>query len=160
MAQRSFTLPLKDTSFPMLSEQQERTIIGGSEGTGQNQNAGKPSISYCHNVMPAFEGLDSVGYLTIVPIYSPATTLFTDTRIIYGSGRTRLHLAFDSAGGAYVLKSGSTFWFKVASDAPTESEDITVATVNGVSYIYYSGTKAVTYNEITDTLDDVLLTGI
>lgn len=130
-----------------------RTPVGDSGSIG---------VSYCHNVMPSQHGLDSVGYLDIVPAYSPVTDLFTDVRIIYGSNRTRLHLAFDSAGGIYVLKSGSTFWFKLTATVPVgvTAEGITIGTVNGVSYLYYYKSSCVKYNESTDTLDAVTLTGV
>jgi len=143
----------------MLSEQQERTVIGG-EDRSTSGNPGSPGVGYCHNVMPSLEGLDSVGFQDIVPAYSPITTLFSDARVIYGSDRTRLYLAFDSAGGIYVLKSGSTFWFKLSETAPLDSEDITVGTVNGISYIYYKAVGCVKYNEATDALDSVTLTSI
>ena len=160
MAQRYYTLSLKDAIFPMLSEQQARTIIGGSESTDPGATATKPSISYCHNVMPAQDGLNSVGYLQIVPPYSPVTITFSDTRIIYGSNRSRLYLAFDSDGGIYVLKTDAIFWFKLTETAPVSVNEITIGTVNGTSYIYYKGVKCVKYNETTDALDDVPLTGL
>lgn len=161
MAQRYFTLPLKDAKFPMLSEQQPRTIIGGSESTDVGSAAvGHPSISYMHNMMPSIDGVDSVGYLQVVPAYDPATTAFSDVRVIYGSARTRLYLAFASDGSIYVLKHDINFWYKLSETFSVSVDEITIATVNGISYIFYSKTGCVTYNEATDALDSVTLTGI
>ena len=159
MAQRDYTLSLKQAGFPMLSEQQERTVIGGADKSVSGSPE-SPGVGYCHNIMPSLEGLDSVGFQEIVPAYSPITTLFSDARVIYGSELTRLYLAFDSAGGIHVLKSGSTFWFKLTETAPVTPEDITIGTVNGGSYIYYKAIGCVTYNETTDALDSVALTGL
>ena len=159
MAQRDYTISLKQASFPMLSEQQERTVIGGSDKSSSGDPE-SPGVGYCHNVMPTSKGLDSVGYLQIVPPYSPVTTLFSDVRIIYGSNRTRLYLGFSSDGSIHVLKEGSTFWFKLSETFSVDVNQITIGTVNGVSYIYYKSIGCVKYNESTDALDTVVLTGL
>lgn len=159
MAQRDYTLPLKEATFPMLSEQQHRTIIGGADKSSA-ENTGTPKVYFCHNVMPSLEGLDSVGYLSVIAAATPAATDFSDTRIIYGSARTRLYLSFTAAGDIYVLKPGSISWLKLAATSPVPVNDITIGTVNGISYIYYKSTGCVQYNEVTDALDSVTLTGI
>jgi len=162
MAQRYFTLPVKDADFPMLSEQQPRTIIGGSESTdaGAPAASGSPSLAYIHNMMPSMEGLDSVGYLQVAAPYDPATIAFSDVRVVYGSGRSRSYLAFATDGSIYVFDAAISFWVLLTETYSGTPEDVTVATVNGISYIYYSKVGCVLYNEAAGTLDSVTLTGI
>ena len=155
MAQRYNTLPEKDASFPMLSDQQARTLM--SEEVSSNQG---PSIAYMHNMMASKEGVDSVGYLQVAIPYDPVSISFSDVRVIFGSARTRLYLAFNTDGAIYVLKESDGFWMILSETFSGNIEDVTVATVNGISYIYYSQLKCVTYNEATEALDDVTLTGI
>ena len=159
MAQRYYTLPLKQADFPMLSEQQTRTIIGGGD-KAETRNVASPKIYYCHNVMPAIDGVDSVGYLSVISAVTPIDLNFSDVRIVYGSNRTRLYLGYTSAGDIYVLKSGTTTWLKLAATSPVPVNDITIGTVNGISYIYYKNIGCRIYNESTDTIDSVTLTGI
>jgi len=159
MALRDYTLSIKDITFPLLSEQQPRTIIGGSDKTRPG-SIEAPGAYYCHNVMPSIDGLESVGYLSTIPAPAPAVVTFSDVRVIYGNVRTRLYLGFTSDGDIYVIKSGTSVWLKLASTTATPVNDITVGTVNGVSYIYYKSVGCYIYNEATDTIDSIALTGI
>ena len=165
MAQRQYRISLKGVLFPMLSEQQGRTIIGKDSGEG-DQVGNTPGVAYCHNVMPSAYGLDSVGFLSQVPAIDPAITTLTDVRVIYGDDRTRIYLAWDTLGVIYALITGSSVWIAIPATSPVtggagfSTETVTVGTVNGISYIFYSGIGAFTYNETTNSLDSVTLTGL
>jgi len=165
MAQRHYTLPLQDATFPMLSEQQERTIIGGSDKTDVGAGA-KPSIYYCHNVMPTAKGVNSVSYEEVIPFASPAVSNFSDARTLYASDRSRLNMAWALDGTAYVLEEGATGWTKLPDTSPStisasfSIENVTVGTVNGITYIWYLGVGCFTYNISTHLLTSVTLTGI
>lgn len=167
MAQSFYSISLQAASFPMLSEQQSRTIIGATVGKAPAQQD-RPGASYCHNVMPTREGYDSVGYLSLIPAFIPLVPgrIFTDVRVVYGDARSRLYLAWDTNGSVYALVEGSTNWVAVNPTVPATggagftTESVTIGTVNGVSYIYYSKIGAFNYNEITGKLDSVTLTGL
>lgn len=169
MAQREYSIDLQDTLFTMLSEQQGRTIIGTNAGEAPAKE-NKPGIAYCHNVMPSRYGMDSIGFLSVIPVATglPAGTVFTDVRVVYGSAKSRLYLAWDSLGNVYAtnLKDGTITWLALPATVPAtggslfNSESVTIGTVNGVSHIFYSGIGSFTYNESTNVLDAETLTGL
>jgi len=166
MAERFYEINLHDPNFALLSEQQTRTIIGATkerESTGDN----RPGIAYMHNVMPSEYGLDSVGYNTVIPpVALPAGVSFSDVRVAYGDAKSKIYIAWDSLGNVYVLINGFTIWLSLPATIPStkasifSTESVTIGTVNGVSYIYYSKIGAFNYNEITRQLDAVTLTGL
>jgi len=165
MAQRDYDLNLKANVFPMLSEQRGVTTIGSAPAdTGGDRQ--EPGVAYCHNVMPSTYGLDSIGYTDRVPAVAPAVTDFSDVRVVYGNARSRLYLAWTATGSVYALPSGASVWVAVVATVPAtggvgfSTEDITIGTVNGISYIYYQGVGAFMYNESTGVLDSVTLVGI
>ena len=167
MAQSFYTIDLQDTFFPMLSEQQGRTVIGSEAGKAPSKE-NRPGIAYCHNVMPSKHGYDSIGYLSVIgaaATLNPAA-VFVDVRIAYGDAKSRLYLAWANNGIAYVLLQGSTTWLELPATVPPTGfplyspEIVTIGTVNGVSYIFFSGIGAFTFNEVTNSLDAVTLTGL
>ena len=167
MAQRHYTLNIKAASFPMLSEQMERTIIGGSDkGAGDSGAREKPLAYYMHNVMPTLRGLDSVGYEEVIPAVVPATVLLTDARIVYSLTGVRLYMAWDSQGRAYDLEEGDTAWTALADTSPStfdtsfDINNVTLGRVNGITYIWYKGVGCFVYNSTTHQLDSVILGGI
>jgi len=167
MAQQLYSISLDTPIFPMLSEQQTRTIIGSTAGEAPAKDQ-RPGLAYCHNVMPSKEGFDSVAYLPTIPAAGdlPAGLSFSDIRIAYGDAASRIHLAWDSEGNVYALPLNATAWVTVPPTFPLTGgsgfsiEDITIGTVNGVSHIFYSGIGSFTYNETTDSLDAETLTGL
>tara|TARA_R110000772_G_scaffold68760_1_gene152349 strand:+ start:3566 stop:5083 length:1518 start_codon:yes stop_codon:yes gene_type:complete len=166
MAQRFYKIDLRDSLFPMLSEQQTRTTIGASDGESPTKED-KPGVAYCHNVMPSAYGFDSIGYKSVVAAATlPVGLSLTDVRVAFGNARSRLHLGWDTEGGVYALLDNTTAWLALPATVPAtggagfSAEAVTTGTVNGVSYIFYSGIGAFTYNEATNQLDNVILTGI
>lgn len=166
MAQQKYPISLKDASFPMLSELQGRTVIGGTIGKSPSQDE-QIGIAYCHNVMPVKEGYNSVSFLPTITKLSPAAVKpFSDVRIVYGDDLSRLYLVWDSFGRVFALLDGATSWISVPPTFPAtggtsfDPDTVTIGTVNGVSYIFYAGIGAFNYNETDNTLDAVTLTGL
>jgi hypothetical protein len=164
MAQRQYRVDLLNADFPLLSEQQGRTVIGSTkEEIATKDN--KPTVQYCHNVMPSSYGLDSIGYTSVVNAFVGAVA-FEDVRAIYGDERSRIYLAWDTEGAAYSLKPGDTTWLALPATVPATGgpgfsiESVTVGTVNGISYIFYAGIALFTYDEATDTLVEAVTTGL
>lgn len=151
----------------MLSEQQARTIIGSTAGEAPAR-VDRPGIAYCHNVMPSLYGIDSIDFLSVIPAFSaiPAGLTMDDVRVVYGDARSRLYLVWDTEGNIYALRPSTSSWIAVpatvpATGGPTFSvESVTVGTVNGISYIFYAGIGAFNYNETSNQLDAVTLTGL
>jgi len=166
MAQKIYKIALDNPSTPMLSEQQSRTIIGATIGESP-ANADKPGIAYMHNVMPTVAGLDSVGYkLVIRNNSSTAGSDFLDVKVIYGSLKTRLHIAFDADGRYYILigVAGNLVWLsgfiRIAPGTTYEANTVTIGTVDGVSYIFSVGAGCYKWDEVLGTLVSVTLTGL
>jgi hypothetical protein len=167
MAQRFVSLNLQDTVFPMLSEQQSRTVIVTDSGNVPSKSL-QIGVTYCHNVMPTEYGMNSVGYLPTVPASTdlPTGLEFLDTKEVFGDARTRLYLAWDSEGNVYSLLQGSTTWIQVPATTPVtggagfDYNSVTTGTVNGVTYVAYSNIAVFTYNEVTNSLDQATLLGL
>lgn len=166
MAQSEYKIDL-NTAFPMLHEQQTRTIIGSTAGESPRQGD-KPGVAYCHNVMPTDYGMNSIAYLQqIDPFFGlPADENFVDVRVAYGDAKFRIYLAWSDTGNVYVLLTGPvTVWSLIPPTVPSVAlpfnpDTVTVSTVNGISYIFYAGLGGFTYNETTNQLDPVSFTGL
>lgn len=167
MAQRFYKIDIADSIFPMLSEQQTRTTIGATAGEAPAKED-RPGVAYCHNVMPSKYGFDSVGYNSAIPAseFLIAGETFVDVRVIYGNGRTRIHMAWTSRGAPYVLIGAATSWIPLTHTVPVTidpaftPESVTTGTVNGVTYIMYAGIGAFVYDEGTNQLVATTLTGL
>jgi len=168
MAQSYYTIDLKTASFPLLSEQQSRTVMKGRTSDDPNtSNYEKPSISYCHNVMPSQRGLYSVGFRPSIAKIEDlsASNRVDDVRTIFGDKGNRFNLTWDANGNPYVIGYGSYEWRKVLSTGfgsipGFDPNLVTIATVNGLSYIFYSKLIALIYNETSNALVPVTLTGL
>lgn len=166
MAQSKYPIALRDSTFPLLSELQTRTVIGTTVGKAPAQNE-RPSVAYCHNIMPVKEGYNSVSYLPIVAGLDPdAVAPFSDVRTVYSTELTRLYLVWDAVGSVYALIEGSTNWVAIDPTVPPtgglgfDPDTVTIGTVNGVSYIFYTGIGAFTYTVAGNTLNAVTLVGL
>ncbi len=114
MAQQFYPIDLQDTVFPMLSEQQGRTVIGSEKGKSPSREE-RPSVAYCHNVMPSKYGFDSIAYLDQISAIPdlPVGVTITDVRVAYGDQRSRVYFAWSSVGDVYALLEGATTWLFV-----------------------------------------------
>lgn len=189
MAQIPYRANLQSMTFPLLSELSGRTIINPQadntyarfvSSDGQSPiDVGIPQIFYCHNVMPATYGWQSIRFNTV---YSPpviGTGLnFQSTKRIYAaqvitSGtppvesivstgfKTQIAIAGIGTTGVYVVDPVTTLWKQVSgSPALVSTTIMSVATVNGASYIYFSGIGCYIYNNNTNTLTERVLTGL
>lgn len=171
MAQQDYKIDLQSTDFTMLSEQQSRTVIGGSAreaASSEGLDRNRPGIAYCHNVMPTKYGMKSISFEEAVPaiVGLGAGERVEDTRTMYGDAGTRIELTWDSEGNTFALRYNTTAWIAVPTPTPDYtgagflSSKITTAKVNGVGYLFYSGLACYTYNETTNALEEVTLTGI
>lgn len=161
MAQRQYSFNLKEEDFPLISIDKKRTVIGAT--AEEIYSDVKPGLLYCHNVIPTKQGLVSAGYIdeNVIAISGYA---FVDIRTIYGTNRTRLYLAFNAYGQAYILVPGSTAYISLPvtsiAGPSFDKNKITTATVKGITYIYYSNLGCFQYNEATQVLDPVILSGV
>jgi len=169
MSQQDYKINLQDTDFTMLSDQQSRTVIGGSareatssEGVTEN----RPGIAYCHNVMPTKYGMKSIGFKEAVPAIVGLADEVNDIKTMYGDQGTRVELTWDENGNTYALVHNTTAWIAIPTPTPDYTgatfinAKVTIATVNGIGYLFYQGLACYTYNESTNELEEATLTGL
>ncbi len=187
MAQIPYRANLQSMSFPLLSELSGRTIINPQadntyarfvSADGQSPvDTGIPQIFYCHNVMPSTYGWQSVRYnLKYSPPPGQTGLDFENAYLIYAGQ------VIDAGGGNTILQStGFKSYFAIAGTGPNKCFIlggagvwdpvlgapaipagcvITVATVNGVSYIYFSGIGCYIFNNNTGSLIPRTLAGL
>lgn len=166
----------------VIVPQQDQTFVPGlSPGADQTQipvDRGAPALYYCHNVMPSTYGWQSIGYdISYQGInwegQTPGVLNFTGAQLIQGGQVTggerpvgtgfKTYISLPRVGGnaVFVLSPVQRNWRLVnGSPVTTAATRITVATVNGVSYIFFSGIGAYIYNDLTNTLIPRPLAGL
>ena len=189
MAQIPYRANLQTATFPLLSELSGRSIIVGGQDqnyvigvsiTREGQvpaDIGVPQVYYCHNVMPSTYGYQSVGYdLAYTGIdwggITPSPVNFTSAQLIQGGQivsskpvatgfKSYISVPKAGANSVFILDAVTKQWKRVLG-APTVAADtvVTVATVNGVSYIFFSKIGAYIYDNNTNTLIARTLTGL
>ena len=169
MAQQIYPMNMQNTVFPLLSEQQTRTIMGASIGQAPAENV-KPSVAYMHNVMPTKYGMNSVNYTQVTgAVADPAipSSFFTDVRLVFSAtDNSRIYLGLTAGGSFFKLSPGEgSSWTQITSTtvnppSPFNPEFLTIATVNGRSYIFYKGYGMFEYQSGTNSIVAVVITGI
>lgn len=166
----------------IIVPQADQTYIPNVSAEGQSPvDRGNPQIFYCHNVMPSTTGWQSVGFnLAYSPPDAGVDLDFERAQIVYGgkivsetiegvvtpvvkSTGFKTYLAHVKAGvsGVYVLDIATLKW-KLVSGSPSIPANcpVSVATVNGVSYIYFSNIGCYIYNNETNSLVERVLAGL
>jgi hypothetical protein len=165
MAQQIHRISIQDSGFPLLSEQQPRTVIGATSEETYDKPA-KPGLYYCHNVMPTSKGLDSVGFTQVINPVAPAVNNLSDVRVVYALNRERLYIVWATTGQAYDLEEEDIAWIKLPDTIPStisssfSIENVTLGTVNGVTYIWYRGVGCFVYDSSIHRFVSVTLTGL
>lgn len=189
MAQIPYRANLQSMTFPLLSELSGRTVINPQadntyarfvSSDGQSPvDTGIPQIFYCHNVMPSTYGWQSVRYNTVFNPPAGVSGLdFENARQIYAaqvitsgtppiesivSTGFKSYMAIAGIGSnmVYVVNSITNTWQQVEG-APivTAGTVLTVATVNGASYLYFSNIGCYIYNNNTNGLIPRVLAGL
>ena len=141
MARIDYRVDLAHASVPLKASDEARTVISLQAEEVYHKQNNKPSLYFCHNVMPTTEGFASVGYKQLVSPVVPSTIFFSDIRTVYSASRERVHLAWNTNGAVYVLEADGIAWELVtntpAVGAGFDVNDITIGTVNGISYFFY-----------------------
>ena len=169
MSQVPFRLKLSSASFPLVSELQGRTIVIPQNdlekpvptANGLDFNSTVPEIYYGHNIIPTAQGYQTVAYKTVATPPADTDNFFTRVLIIRDNLGNKAYLGITSSGRNYILKEYLSGWIRLADIATSPANTlVTVAHVNGVSYIYYQGVGCYTYDFAMDTLNAQVLTGL
>lgn len=162
--------------FPFLSVHHGRTIIVPKQDqafayranvlqnpTDEDKDVGIPQAFYMHNVMPSADGLQSIGFLQLIDP-KPNTADFDEIYILRDINENRF-LYSPSNGKNYVYDGNVGAWVSIVLapvNNPTvpASNVVTVAYINGHTYIFYAKTGMFEYNSTTKVFDQVPITGV
>jgi hypothetical protein len=169
MASLTFKLVLNSANFPFLYDAAGRGVLmpeldisnrmpGGFSGGRESQDFNTIQPLYLENILPAAEGLLSVGIAPEIPAISPAQTDF-DKLIIIRDAQENIFLFSPARGKNYVYDATANTW--VSRNPFTFLSGLSLVThayVNGVTYIFYEATKGITWNVTLSQFDNVTFT--
>lgn len=177
MSQIVYRGNLSAKAFPLLTDFQGRTVIvPGQDNTFNrslvstqdlDRDVGVPIIYYGHNILPAPYGFHSVGYDEQIPATLPVSTAFTSAKILRSNAISattngpRFYFSPQQSGTHYTYILGGTKWLPITTAVPySASTIITYATLQGISYIFFSGIGCYKWDSVLNTLIAVTLTGL
>lgn len=166
MAVYRFAGSLNAAQWPLIAALQGRTVIQPLYdwanrmpryffGTEESAELNVPQIIYCENVVPAAEGLNSVGYLDLI-----AASGNTDfDQIIILRDATENNFLFAPANGKnYILDPSTKTWASKNAIIGLSHPQVSRAYVNGRTFVCYAGTNIYEYIQGADTFLPVALT--
>lgn len=163
MSQITYRGNLLAKIFPFISEFFGRSVIipGPDQNfvrySGAEELSGIPQLYYCHNVMPTFEGFQSVGYTQAI---SDNKNNFENIFILQDTSGNKVFFSHASDGKNYVLPFGGISWIEINSVSSTSGVVVSSATINGQSYIYFANVGCFIYDAASNSLINIVLTGL
>lgn len=156
MARVTYRANLSPKVFPFLSREMGRTVIVpqadqnfsrylSSEVT-VDKDIGIPQIFYCHNVLPVDAGITSVGYNVLV---NPASGYEFVNAWSVRDIDVDYKLAVSTTGQFFTVKSGELSWTPLDLIAAAAGKEITVATVQGVTYVQIEDSDCYQFGRLT-----------
>lgn len=170
MSQITYRANLSAKVFPFISEYFGRSII--VPGPDQNfsrqltsnedpdKDKGIPQVYYCHNVMPVGDGFQSVGYTEPIAAVSPTENHFINQFILRADTGSEVYFSSTEDGRNFVLPFGATFWTQINTIPGTAGKQVTIAFVNGQTYIYFASIGCFYYDAGLVQLVAVSLAGL
>jgi hypothetical protein len=177
MSQIVYRGNLSVKAFPLLTDFQGRTVIvSGQDNTFNrsltspedvDKDVGIPIVYYCHNVLPAPYGFNSVGYEEVFQKLNNIESSFSQIKLLRSNPISasvdgpRLYFAARPSGTHYTFALGNNAWSPILTNIPyNASTVISYATVQGITYIFFSNIGCYKYNSASNTLVPVTLTGL
>jgi hypothetical protein len=176
MPQISYRGNLTNGWLPFLASLQGQTVIvprqdnnvtpQGLIMAGENagdKDRGFPQIMYMHNCMPTHTGYKSIGFVNRIAGLS-GNTSFQDCFILRDINENKF-LYSPVSGQHYIWDGLNRFWKPASTQIISSSGIVTVAYINGNSYVFFQGIGMFQYdtNPVSltyQTLIPVALTGI
>lgn len=123
---------------------------------------GVPELYYCHNVMPSTYGFQSIGYKTLYA--GDSSNKIQDVKLFQATTEgltTYVSWDYQLAQTIKFLQDDGT-WERPngATDNLSIHNYLSVATVNGVSFVCVSGRGTYTYTKASNTLNPQVLSGL
>lgn len=168
MSQVSYSANLAADDFPLLSQLQSRTVIVGKNDQdyeleiNSNQKLQKekrfPQAYYIHNAMPSGQGYQSIGYIQKI-LNHPTATDFRGAFILRDTSENKS--LYSPAGGKnYIWDRNFNEWRSINPIMAVETNLVTVAYLNGETYIFYEKIGCFKYNKTTQLFETVVLIGL
>lgn len=156
MAQTSYRGNLSSKVFPFISEWQGQTVlVGGLDQAELNA----PQIYYAHNVMPAVNGYQSIGYST--KNIETINTGFKNIFLIQELSGALYYFTILGDGRTFIKNiSGGSTWVAVANPGGLAGRLVTSATIQGQTYLFFANAGCYVYDSGTSSLISVTLTGL
>lgn len=168
MSSISYSGHLANDSIPFLTDLKGQTVIVGKIDQDyvtdiNNQNKLQrekqlPEAYYAHNVMPTDEGYQSVGFIPRIASL-PSANDFSSGFVLRDLDENKT-LFSPAAGKNYFFDRNINMWRSISPIIGVESALVTIAFLNGETYIFYEKIGCFKYNKITQTLDPVTLVSL
>lgn len=160
MAEYKFAAALNASTFPLVTRFQPRSVmIGQLDGKlrnpaavyndlSDNNPSNIPQVIYCENIMPTPQGCKTVGFVNLQAVYPGAGS--ADDVFTIRNGGTQAWFFSPAEGMNYVTAALGAPWVSTnpLAGAPllVSTPQVSVAEVNGISYVCYFGTKLLQWN--------------
>ena len=172
--QITYRANLASAEIPLLSAFQGQTVIVGkidqdfelenAQSTNPRLQKEKqiPEAYYCHNVMPTGHGYQSVGYIEKIPPHEDHVSGIADFQGIHILRDVNENKSlFSPAGGKnYIFDRNINMWESIDPIVGFENALVTVAYLDGETYVFYAKKGCFKYNKTTQHFDTVTLTGL
>ncbi len=135
MSQIKFTADLTAAEFPLLTRFAGRTTLQPNPSEGRPAIT-LPQVLYCQNALPTKGGYKSVSYVPVYAAASPANLNFSRCWTIQDPDLTKAKLAVTTDSRIYMLSGVIGVWTDVTPAGWVGGDKVTVATANGVTYLY------------------------
>jgi hypothetical protein len=170
VASNTFAAALTSTQFPLVSTMQPRSVIvPGMDGKLKPPNTPNetdidnnpqniPQVLYCENVMPSKDGYMSVGFLLA---QDPHASAQFDEVLTLRSDDEQSWQFSPATGNNFVVKFfGFVPWNDLPDTPLAPGVEVSIAYVDGRTFILYSNTELLEWDPGTETFITVVPTGI
>jgi hypothetical protein len=169
MAQDTHAVNLSADNWPLLASLQGQTVIIGKtdmdyelEINTTNKLAKErkiPQAYFMHNCMPTGQGYQSVGYN--IKLLPPGTGAMNfDKALMLRDSNENKFLFSPAQGVNWVYDGINQSWKSITPFSSPNNNVVTVAYLNGTTYIFWANTGCFTYDHPTQTFIPVPLTGL
>lgn len=157
-----FTLPLWGRSIitPQFDENYERQLVSSAD---IGKDKGVPMACYLHNCMPTTEGYQAIGYNTNSIGVNGETLFDRIFQLIQITPNDARFLFSPASGKNYIYDATLGGWFQISPFAPGvvgPTTAVSVAYLQGQTYIYYEGIGCYVYDQVVKVLTLTALSGL
>lgn len=171
MSQIEYRANLSASDIPLLSAFQGQTVIVSKfdQNYDLDDNPNQPTklqrerqiadAYYCHNVVPTGQGFQSIGYTQKIPAAIPAVVDFDRAYLLRDVDENKSFFS-PSGGKNYIFDRNRNGWQSTNPITGHENALVTIAYLNGETYIFYEKLGCFRYDKVTGTMVAVVLVGI